>query len=104
MELSFRIKFSLSRKLSGYELPAISKWRNVGSNFTAEIENMTEKEIENKISLVENIGGMTVNERLYVCGLDKKFDKALKNDKLKAEKILELLKVDKLSIELILKK
>jgi hypothetical protein len=29
VELSFRIKFSLSRKLSGYELPAISKWRNV---------------------------------------------------------------------------
>jgi hypothetical protein len=24
-----RIKFSLSRKLSGYELPAISKWHNV---------------------------------------------------------------------------
>jgi putative ATP-dependent endonuclease of OLD family len=29
VELSFRIKFSLSRKLSGYELPAISKWHNV---------------------------------------------------------------------------
>jgi hypothetical protein len=73
-------------------------------NFTAETENMTEKKIEHKISLVENIGGMTVNERLYVCGLDKEFEKALKNDKLKAERILELLKVDKLSIELILKK
>ena len=48
----------------------------VGSNFTAKTENMTEKEIENKISLVENIGGMTVNERLYVCGLDKEFEKA----------------------------
>ena len=32
MELPFRIKFSLSRKLSGYEFPAISKWQNVGSN------------------------------------------------------------------------
>lgn len=29
MELSFRITFSLSRKFSGYELPAISKWHNV---------------------------------------------------------------------------
>ena len=65
---------------------------------------MTEKEIENKIIFVENIGGMTVNERLYICSLDKEFEEALKNDKLKAERILELLKVDKLSIELILKK
>jgi hypothetical protein len=29
VELSFRIKFSLSRKLGGYELPAISKQQNV---------------------------------------------------------------------------
>jgi hypothetical protein len=29
VELSFRIKFSLSRKLSGYELPAISNRQNV---------------------------------------------------------------------------
>lgn len=65
---------------------------------------MTEKEIKRKISLVENIGGMTVNERLYVCGLSEEFEKSLKNDKLKAEKILEFLQVDKLSINLILKK
>ncbi|MCB5984962.1 hypothetical protein LIT13_15335, partial [Flavobacterium psychrophilum] len=32
MELSFRIKFSLNRKLSAYELPAISKWHNDGKN------------------------------------------------------------------------
>jgi hypothetical protein len=32
VELSFRIKFSFSRKLSGYELPAISKQRNVVRN------------------------------------------------------------------------
>jgi tetratricopeptide (TPR) repeat protein len=36
VELSFRIKFSLIRKLSGYELPAISKWHNVISHFTDE--------------------------------------------------------------------
>ncbi|ENA1778329.1 hypothetical protein ACLH3Q_001956 [Flavobacterium psychrophilum] len=35
MELSFRIKFSLSRKLSGYELPAISKRYNAGGNHRA---------------------------------------------------------------------
>jgi hypothetical protein len=29
VELTFRIKFSLRRKLKGYELPAISKWHNV---------------------------------------------------------------------------
>ena len=29
MELPFRITFSLNRKLSGYEFPAISKWQNV---------------------------------------------------------------------------
>ncbi|MFT7250866.1 MAG: hypothetical protein ACI9FW_000583 [Flavobacterium sp.] len=33
MELPFRIKFSLSRKISGYEFPAISKWHNVVCNF-----------------------------------------------------------------------
>jgi len=97
--------FSLVLKLKcGVAIFNFTNLQNVGSNFTAETENMTEKEIENKISLVENIGGMTVNERLYVCGLDKEFEKALKNDKLKAERILELIKVDKLSIELILKK
>ncbi|EIA07772.1 hypothetical protein HJ01_02931 [Flavobacterium frigoris PS1] len=30
MELPFRIKFSLSRKLSGYDFPATSNWHNVG--------------------------------------------------------------------------
>jgi hypothetical protein len=30
VELSFRIKFSFSRKLRGYELPSISKCHNVG--------------------------------------------------------------------------
>jgi hypothetical protein len=30
VELPFRIKFSVSRKLSGYDFPAISKQQNVG--------------------------------------------------------------------------
>ncbi|TDD96211.1 hypothetical protein E0F76_11995 [Flavobacterium cellulosilyticum] len=32
MELSFRIKFSLCRKLSGFELPAISNQKKDDSN------------------------------------------------------------------------
>ncbi len=60
---------------------------------------MTEQEIMKAISKVEGLGGMTVNERLFVCGLIDEFDKALIVDKNKAKKILELLGVDKLSIK-----
>src|SRR5690554_932263 len=56
---------------------------------------MTECEIIKAISKVEGIGVMTVNERLYVCGLIDEFDNALFNDKDKAKRILELLSVDK---------
>ena len=45
MELSFRIKFSLSRKLSGYELPAISKWHNVVRHFGGTKSKITMKKI-----------------------------------------------------------
>jgi hypothetical protein len=65
---------------------------------------MTEQEISIAISEVEGLGGMTVNERLYVCGLMDEFDKALIVDKEKAKKILELLGVDKASIEKIIAK
>jgi hypothetical protein len=64
---------------------------------------MTEQEIIKAISKVEVLSGMTVNERLYVCGLMNEFDKALILDKEKAKKILELLLVDKPSIEKIVK-
>ncbi len=60
---------------------------------------MTEQEIIKAITKVEELGEMTVNERLYVCGLMDEFDKALIVDKDKAKKILELLGVDKPSIE-----
>ncbi|WP_333809561.1 hypothetical protein [Flavobacterium sp.] len=63
---------------------------------------MTIEEIENAILKVDGIQGMTVNERLYVCGLMDEFDDSLINDKDKARLILELLKVDQLSIEKIL--
>ena len=64
---------------------------------------MTEQQIIKAISKVEGIGGMTVNERLWVSGLWDEFDKCLKSDKEKAKRILELLKVDLPSIELIVK-
>lgn len=60
---------------------------------------MTEQEILKAISKVKGIGGMTVNERLFVCGLMDEFDKSIINDKDKAKKILELLGVDNISIE-----
>lgn len=65
---------------------------------------MTEQEIIKAISKVEGLGGMTVNERLFVCGLMDEFDKALIDNKDKAKKILELLGVDKPSIEKIVAK
>jgi len=64
---------------------------------------MTEKQIKEAIEKVNGLGGMTVNERLYVCGLMNEFDEALKKDKDKAKKILELIGVDKPSIEKFIK-
>lgn len=64
---------------------------------------MTYQEIEKAVLNTEGIGGMTVNERLYVSGLWNEFDEALKNDKNKAKFILELFKIDKASIIEILK-
>ena len=63
---------------------------------------MTEQEIITAISKVDGLAGMTVNERLFVCGLMDEFDKALVDDKVKAKRILELLGVDKPSIEKII--
>jgi hypothetical protein len=60
---------------------------------------MTEQELIKSIKKVDGLGGMTVNERLFVCGLIDEFDKALVEDKVKAKRILELLGVDKPSIQ-----
>lgn len=64
---------------------------------------MTEEEIIAAIKMVKGISGMTVNERLYVTGLMPEFDKSKKSDKEKAKRILELLGVDRLSIDKIVK-
>jgi len=42
VELSFRIKFSLSGKISGYELPAISKQHNVTGNLIPKLRRKKE--------------------------------------------------------------
>ena len=60
---------------------------------------MTEQEIIKSISNIEGLRAMTVNERLFACGLIDEFDKARIHNKEKAKKILELLGVDKPSIE-----
>lgn len=63
---------------------------------------MTNEEILQAVRQVEGLGGMTVNERLYVSGLMNEFDKSKKKDKAKAAFILESLQVDKASIDKIL--
>lgn len=65
---------------------------------------MTEQDIIKAISKVDGLGGMTVNERLYVCGLMDEFEKAIVIDTDKAKKILEMLGCDKPSIEKIVGK
>lgn len=52
---------------------------------------------------LKGIGGMTINERLFVSGLSNEFDKYKNSNKRFAKFILERLKVDKDSIENILK-
>ena len=65
---------------------------------------MTDEKIIEAINKVDGLGGMTVNERLHVTGLMKEFDKSLKSYKEKAKRILELLQVDKVSVDAIIKK
>lgn len=63
---------------------------------------MEEEEVYQRANIT-GIGGMTVNERLYASGLLQVFDKAKKNDKPLARKILQVLKVDRASIDKIIK-
>jgi hypothetical protein len=63
---------------------------------------MTNEKILQAVRQVEGLGGMTVNERLFVSGLMDEFDYSKIHDKAKAAYILELLQVDKPSIHKIL--
>lgn len=63
---------------------------------------MTREEIYKKVRNVNELRGMTVNERLYFTGLMDTFEKAKNNDKTLARIILEAIRVDKQSIEKIL--
>ena len=63
---------------------------------------MTNEEILKAVKQVKGLKGMTVNERLYVSELMNEFDKSKEHDKVKAAYILELLQVDKPSIDKIL--
>ncbi len=60
---------------------------------------MTDEEIKTAISEINDISGMTVNERLSACGLLSEFDQVKKKDKKRARRILEWLEVDRPSIE-----
>jgi hypothetical protein len=63
---------------------------------------MTDEEIKIVIEKVDGLKGMTVNERLNAAGLIDIFNKSLKHDKDNAKRILEMLHVDKVSIDKIL--
>lgn len=63
---------------------------------------MTKEEILDKVKKVDGLGGMTVNEQLFVTGLMDTFDKAKNKDKELARMILEAIRVDKQSIDKIL--
>ena len=68
----------------------------------AKTKEMTKDEIYKKTENIEELGGMTVNERLFVTGLMNTFDKAKEKDKKLARLILEAIRVDKESINIIL--
>ena len=63
---------------------------------------MTKEEIFKKVNKVDGLGGMTVNERLFVTGLMDSYDNAIIRDKKLARTILEAIKVDRPSIDKII--
>jgi len=64
----------------------------------------SDEDIQRDISMIDGLGGMTVNERLYVSGLTREFDAAMIQDKTRARDILTWLKVDKFSIDQIVQR
>ena len=65
--------------------------------------NSKDEAIIKRIENIEGLGGMTVNERLYLAGLYDEFFSVIKTDKARARKILTWIKVDEPSIDNILK-
>jgi len=63
----------------------------------------SDESIQKRIAAIDGLGGMTVNERLYVSGLMDEFDTAMLQNKARARQILAWLKVDQLSIDIIIK-
>ena len=63
---------------------------------------MTDEEILKKIAGIEGLGGMTVNERLYLSGVLEEFDHCKTYNKVRAKQLLLWLDIDEPSIELIL--
>jgi hypothetical protein len=64
----------------------------------------SDEDIQLDITMIDGLGGMTVNERLYVSGLTRELDAAMIQDKARARDILTWLKVDKFSIDQIVKR
>jgi hypothetical protein len=69
VELPFRIKFLLNRKLSGYELPAISKWQKISININLKIRknNTLKKKIMKQNSInsarpLDRVNGYNLNQ------------------------------------------
>ena len=67
------------------------------------LKKMKAQMIFHKATTTQDLGGMTVNERLFASDLMDDFDQALKQDKTQAKFILRLLKVEEESIDKILK-
>jgi len=65
--------------------------------------NSKDEAIIKRIENIDGLGGMTVNERLYLAGLYDEFFSVIKTDKARARKILTWIKVDEPSIDNILK-
>ena len=61
----------------------------------------SDKAIVKKIESIEGLGGMTVNERLWVSGLWDDFESAMLNNEPRARQILTWIKVDEPSINTI---
>ena len=66
------------------------------------LSQIQEQQTIQNVSNIEGLGGMTVNERLYVSGYMDEFENARRNNKSRAAQILRILRVDEPSIKRIL--